>query len=102
MTQVETLADAEQQVRDLIETALEEDASGAELAIRFDVGDLRREAEEARDTVAPATADQAETASTARLDALIERLEDAEDRLSVHEREGVTMDFDELKRELGL
>lgn len=40
--------------------------------------------------------------SPARLDALIERLEDAEDRLSVHEREGVTMDFDKLTTELGL
>lgn len=40
--------------------------------------------------------------STPRYEALLERLEDALDRLSVHERDGVTMDFDKLTAELGL
>lgn len=39
--------------------------------------------------------------SPGRLEALLEQLEDAEDRLSLHEREGVTVDFDKLMVELG-
>ena len=39
--------------------------------------------------------------SHARYEALVEKLEDALDRLSVHEREGVTMDYDKLRAELG-
>ena len=40
--------------------------------------------------------------SMARHEALLEEIEDLRDRLSVHEREGVTMDFDKLTAELGL
>lgn len=40
--------------------------------------------------------------SVRRHEALLEELEDLRDRLSVHEREGVTMDFDKLAAELGL
>lgn len=40
--------------------------------------------------------------SVERDEAIAEKLEDALDRLSVHEREGVTMDFDKLAAELGL
>lgn len=40
--------------------------------------------------------------SFARHEALLEQIEDLMDRLSVHEREGVTVDFDKLKVELGL
>ena len=39
---------------------------------------------------------------TARYDALLEEIEDLRDRLSVHEREGMVLDFDKLKAELGL
>lgn len=34
--------------------------------------------------------------------ALLERLEDAEDKLALYQRDGVTMDFEKLKTELGL
>lgn len=37
-----------------------------------------------------------------RHEALLERLEDALDRLSVHERDGVTISLDKLAAELGL
>jgi prevent-host-death family protein len=37
-----------------------------------------------------------------RYDELMERLDDLEDRLSVHEAEGVTIDRDKLMAELGL
>lgn len=40
--------------------------------------------------------------SHARYEELLEKLEDAYDRLSVHEREGLTMDYDKLRAELGL
>ncbi len=40
--------------------------------------------------------------SAAQYDALMERLDDLEDRLSIHEREGVTIGLDKLKSELGL
>ena len=40
--------------------------------------------------------------SAARYEALLERLEDAEDRLAVHERDGITMTYDKLQAELGL
>lgn len=40
--------------------------------------------------------------SAARYDALLERLDDLEDKLSVYEREGVTVGWDKLKAELGL
>lgn len=40
--------------------------------------------------------------SHARHEALLERVEDLLDRLSVHEREGVTMDYTKLSAELGL
>ena len=40
--------------------------------------------------------------STRRHDALLEELEDLRDRLSVHERDGLTMDFDKLAAELGV
>lgn len=39
--------------------------------------------------------------SEARYTALIERLEDALDKLALHERDGVTLDFDKLSAELG-
>lgn len=37
-----------------------------------------------------------------RHEALLQRLEDALDRLSVHERDRVTMDYAKLSAELGL
>jgi antitoxin StbD len=40
--------------------------------------------------------------SAHRHDALMEELEDLRDRLSIHEREGVTLDFDKLHTELGV
>ena len=40
--------------------------------------------------------------SAARHEALLTRLEELSDRLAVHERDGVTMDFDMLVAELGL
>lgn len=40
--------------------------------------------------------------SAARFDALLESFEDMADRLSVHERDGVSVDFDKLAVELGL
>lgn len=40
--------------------------------------------------------------SVRRHEALLEELEDLRDRLSVHEREGVTMRLDGLAAELGL
>lgn len=40
--------------------------------------------------------------SHARHEALIERIQDLMDRLSVHEREGLTMDFDKLTTQLDL
>lgn len=40
--------------------------------------------------------------SARRHDALMEELEDLRDRLSIHEREGVTLDFDKLRAELGV
>lgn len=40
--------------------------------------------------------------SARRWDALQEELEDLRDRLSVAEREGVTVDFDKVMAELGL
>jgi antitoxin StbD len=40
--------------------------------------------------------------SARRYDALMEELEDLRDRLSIHEREGVTLDFDKLRAELGI
>jgi len=38
----------------------------------------------------------------ARHEALLEALADAQDRLSIHEREGVTIDIDKLANELGI
>jgi prevent-host-death family protein len=38
----------------------------------------------------------------ARYQALLDQLDDLEDRLSVHEREGLTMDVGKLRAELGL
>jgi len=40
--------------------------------------------------------------STARFEALMERMEDMDDRLAVYEAEGLTMDYDMLRRELSL
>jgi prevent-host-death family protein len=40
--------------------------------------------------------------SARRYDALIEELEDLRDRLSIHELEGITLDFDKLRAELGV
>lgn len=40
--------------------------------------------------------------SVPRYEALLEEVEDLRDRLSVHEREHLTMDFDKLSAELGL
>jgi antitoxin StbD len=40
--------------------------------------------------------------SAARFEALLEKMEDMDDRLSVFERDGVTMDFDKLASELGM
>ena len=40
--------------------------------------------------------------SSGRYDALLEELEDLKDRLSVYERENVTIDFEKLTAELGL
>lgn len=40
--------------------------------------------------------------SHARFEALLDRMEDMADRLSVFERDGVTMDFEKLTAELGL
>ncbi len=40
--------------------------------------------------------------SAARHGELLEQLEDLSDRLAVHEREGLTMDYDKLAAELGL
>lgn len=40
--------------------------------------------------------------STRRHQALLELIDDLEDRLSVHERDGVVMDFDKLTAELGI
>ncbi|MGQ0631326.1 MAG: type II toxin-antitoxin system prevent-host-death family antitoxin [Sporichthyaceae bacterium] len=40
--------------------------------------------------------------SASRYDDLMERIEDMSDRLSVYEREGVTIGLDKLKAELGL
>jgi len=38
----------------------------------------------------------------ARYDALLEELEDLKDRLSVYERENVTIEFDKLMADLGM
>lgn len=40
--------------------------------------------------------------SARRWDALNEEIEDLRDRLSIHERDGVTVDFDKVVAELGL
>lgn len=40
--------------------------------------------------------------SPARYEAIIEELEDAADRLSVYERENLTMPFDKLVAEMGI
>lgn len=40
--------------------------------------------------------------SYARHEALLDRVEDLLDRLSVHERDGLTMDYAKLSAELGL
>ena len=40
--------------------------------------------------------------SVRRHAALLEQLDELEDRLSVHEREGLTLDLDKAKVELGL
>lgn len=40
--------------------------------------------------------------SAARFEALLEKMEDMDDRLSVYERDGVTMDFEKLASELGM
>ena len=40
--------------------------------------------------------------SASRYEALVERIEDMEDRLSIYEREGVTIGIDKLASELGL
>lgn len=40
--------------------------------------------------------------SAERVDALLEEIEDLKDRLSVHEREGLTMDFDKVLASLGI
>lgn len=40
--------------------------------------------------------------STRRYEALLEEIEDLKDRLSVHERDGVTISADKLFAELGL
>lgn len=40
--------------------------------------------------------------SARRHEALMEEIEDLRDRLSIHEREGLTMDLDEVAAELGL
>lgn len=40
--------------------------------------------------------------SAARYEALIEQIEDMSDRLSIYEREGVTIRLDKLTAELGL
>lgn len=40
--------------------------------------------------------------SARRWDALNEEIEDLRDRLSIHERDGVTVDFDKVVSELGL
>lgn len=37
-----------------------------------------------------------------RFEALLEEIEDLKDRLSVHERDGVTIDFDKAMAELGI
>lgn len=42
------------------------------------------------------------SAAVERHAALMEELDDLEDRLSVHEREGVTMPLDKVVAELGL
>jgi antitoxin StbD len=40
--------------------------------------------------------------SFARHEALVEKLEDMADRLFIHERDGLTMDYDRFAAELGL
>ncbi len=40
--------------------------------------------------------------SVRRHEALLEEIEDLKDRLSIHEREGLTMSVDKVKAELGL
>lgn len=40
--------------------------------------------------------------SMRRHEALLEEIEDLRDRLSIHEREGLTDDWDKVKAELGL
>ena len=40
--------------------------------------------------------------SARRWDAVNEEIEDLRDRLSIHERDGVTVDFDKVVAELGL
>jgi len=40
--------------------------------------------------------------SARRWDAVNEEIEDLRDRLSIHERDGVTVDFDKVVSELGL
>lgn len=40
--------------------------------------------------------------STRRHEALLEEIEDLKDRLSIHEREGLTMSLDKVLAELGL
>ncbi len=40
--------------------------------------------------------------SAERYEALLEEIEDLKDRLSVHERDGVTVSFDNLMSELGI
>jgi len=37
-----------------------------------------------------------------RYEALMEEIEDLKDRLSIHERDGVTVDFDKAMAELGI
>lgn len=40
--------------------------------------------------------------SSERHEALLEQIEDLQDRLSVHEREGLAMDLEKVKAELGV
>lgn len=40
--------------------------------------------------------------STRRHEALLEEIEDLRDRLSIHEREGLTTELDKIEAELGL
>ena len=66
VTQVRVLANAEQQVRDLVESYTGQDVSGAEVVLRYDLGGLENDLAVAQEMTAQAAQLQVDAAEATR------------------------------------